>query len=71
MRGEFTAEAEAVWDSIPQQVKEKLLQNVWCGACISVTTIADFKGQMEGRDLILVGRCVKCGGEVARVIEGE
>ena len=71
MRGEFTDEAKAMWDAIPQGAQERILTNVWCVHCRSATTITDFKGDMEDMDLILRGRCMKCGGEVARLIEGE
>jgi hypothetical protein len=71
MKKEFTARAKAKWDSLPQDIKGKLLSNVWCGYCMGVTTIVDFKGQVQAGDLVLRGYCVKCGGEVARVIESE
>jgi hypothetical protein len=33
-------------------------------------TIANFSGAIKGGDLLLVGRCAECHGDVARVIEG-
>ncbi|MBS1251940.1 MAG: hypothetical protein MAG451_00974 [Anaerolineales bacterium] len=71
MSGEFTVEARAQWESIPAQIRERLLSNVWCGHCSNVTTITDFKGHVERGDLVLTGKCATCGCEVARVIEGE
>ena len=71
MSGEFSDNARVMWDTIPQQAQEQLLNNVWCVHCSSGTTITDFKGDMEKGDLILRGRCVNCGGKVARLIEGE
>ncbi|HMA32573.1 MAG TPA: hypothetical protein VKT00_12230 [Casimicrobiaceae bacterium] len=66
----FTRPARRRWESIAAPVRQRLLSNVWCGRCGHEVTIADFSGTMKGRDLLLVGRCAECQGEVARVIEG-
>ena len=44
--------------------------NVWCGHCGHETTITNFSGTIKGGDLLLVGKCAECHGDVARVIEG-
>jgi hypothetical protein len=36
----------------------------------ATTTIVQFTGRIEQGDLVLDGRCISCGGPVARVIEG-
>ena len=51
-------------------LKMRLLNNVWCVACRATTTIVQFTGRIEQGDLVLHGRCISCGGPVARVIEG-
>ena len=66
----FTKPAHQRWESIPAHVRQRLLSNVWCGHCRHEVTITDISGTMKGRDLLLVGRCSDCRGEVARVIEG-
>ena len=66
----FTKPALQRWESIPAQVRQRLLSNVWCGHCGHEVAITAFSGTIKGRDLLLVGRCVDCRGEVARVIEG-
>jgi len=66
----FTNPARQCWESIPVDVRERLLANVWCGHCGHEVTITHFSGTMKGRDLLLVGRCAECQSEVARVIEG-
>ncbi len=71
MNSEFTAEAKVLWDAIPLQIQKQLINNVWCSHCSGMTTITDFGGRVEEGDLILSGNCVKCGGNVARVIESE
>ena len=71
MSSEFTEEAKILWETIPPQVQEQLIANVWCGKCLGATTITDFKGDIEDGVLVLSGSCVKCGGKVARVIENE
>ena len=64
----FTHQAKHFWGRIPEEIRRALLDNVWCGKC-GVTTIAHFRGTIEGGDLLLRGFCSRCGAEVARHIE--
>jgi hypothetical protein len=66
----FTAEAARRWEGLGEQLQTKLLSNVWCVACSKTTTIVSFSGKIARGDLVLEGRCITCGGRVARVIEG-
>lgn len=66
----FTKPARQRWESIPAQVRKRLLTNVWCGHCVHEVAITDISGTVKGRDLLLVGRCADCRSEVARAIEG-
>lgn len=71
MGGQFTLRAKAMWDVIPPQMQQRIVENVWCTRCRTAVTITDFSGHVEKGDLILSGRCATCGGKVARLIEGE
>jgi hypothetical protein len=71
MNGKLTGQAKTMWDAIPPQMQQRILNNVWCVQCSKGTTITDFTGRVEKGDLILTGRCATCGGQVARLIEGE
>ena len=51
----FTKPARQRWDSIPADIRQRLLSNVWCGQCRFETTITHFSGTIKGRDLLLVG----------------
>lgn len=66
----FTPEARKFWDAIAPSDRRFLLDNVYCGTCRGAVTIADFDGKMVGNSLLLHGRCNRCGGEVARLLEG-
>ena len=66
----FTKPARQHWESIPADICQRLLDNVWCGDCRKETTITNFSGTIKGGDLLLVGKCAGCHGDVARVIEG-
>ncbi len=66
----FTAPARQRWECIPADIRQRLLSNVWCGRCRRETTIANFTGSIKTGDLLLVGKCGECRGDVARVIEG-
>jgi len=58
------------WNSIPEDIRKKLLQNVYCGIC-GVTTIAPgyTMSYEKGVGILINGKCVKCGHDVCRVIE--
>ena len=66
----FTPPARGRWQSIPADIRQRLLANVWCAHCRHEVTITDFSGAIRGGALLLVGKCAECRGEVARVIEG-
>ena len=66
----FTEPARQRWEAIPADIRQRLLSNVWCGCCRHEVTITNFSGTIKGRDLLLVGKCAECHGDVARVIEG-
>lgn len=66
----FTNPARQRWESIPAEIRQRLLSNVWCGQCRHETTITNFAGTIKGGNLLLVGKCAECHSDVARVIEG-
>lgn len=57
------------WDNIEKENQEKILNNVWCNKC-KCTKIIDYKIYSNECGIILRGKCVKCNGNVSRVIEG-
>ena len=60
--------AVAKWNRINADNQKKLLANVFCGKC-GTTTIADYTIENCQSDVVLYGKCAKCGGNVARVVE--
>lgn len=65
----FTAPAAKLWAKMPTDVRKLYLSNVWCGKCRHEVTITNFSGTVKGGDLLLVGQCAECHGDVARLIE--
>ena len=65
----FTKPASRLWGNIPADIRKRLLSNVWCGKCRHEVTITNFSGTVKTGDLLLVGKCAECHGDVARVIE--
>lgn len=65
----FTDPAANLWAAFPDQTKKLLLSNVWCGKCRHEVTITNFSGAVKAGDLLLVGLCPECHGDVARLIE--
>jgi hypothetical protein len=66
----FTKPARQRWESIPADVRQRLLSNVLCGLFLHETTNTNFTGTLKGGDLLLVGQCAECRSDVARVIKG-
>ncbi len=67
----FTTPAAKFWTKIPADTRKLLLANVWCSTCRHEITITNFYGAIKNGDLLLVGKCAECHGDVARVIEAE
>ncbi len=65
----FTEPAATLWATIPADRKKLLLANVLCGTCHHSVTIANFTGVVKAGNLLLVGLCAECRGDVARLIE--
>ena len=66
---DFTPPARRRWESFSAHVRHRLLANVWCVHCRHEVTITNFSGTIKRGDLLLVGKCAECNGDVARVIE--
>ena len=64
----FTALAAKLWATIPIDTKKLVRSNVWCGKCRHEVTITNFSGAVKAGDLLLVGLCSECRGDVARVV---
>jgi hypothetical protein len=67
----FTPKAMKLWRKVPAWAQEKLLANVYCRKCATVTTIVDFSGKVVDGELVLSGFCQLCGSEVTRLIESQ
>ena len=69
--GPFSREARERWNKIPKWAQVRILENVWCVGCRDETTIILESAQIEGRNLVLSGKCKAFGHEVCRVVEPE
>ena len=67
----FTPAAAKLWEAVSTATRKLFLANVWCGNCRHEVTITNFSGTVKGGDLLLVGSCSECHGDVARLIECE
>lgn len=57
------------FNQIPDDVKSKILSNIYCSHCKDTVKIVDFEASIDGNDLVLKGKCENCSGKVARLIE--
>jgi hypothetical protein len=67
---EFSQQAAAFWANIDTQQRARILDNVFCGHCRGAVEIVAYSGSMMSSDLLLKGKCAKCGNDVARLVEG-
>jgi len=67
----FTPEARRRWKKIPEWARTKILDNVFCSKCLGSVTILLETAEMNGKGLILRGKCQNCGKDVCRVVEPE
>jgi hypothetical protein len=68
---QFTPQARTRWDKVPDWAREKILETVWCGDCLTGTPMQLRIGRMEDECLLLEGTCKVCGNDVVRLIEPE
>jgi len=66
----FDKKAMQKFNKIPNEIKSKLLSNVYCTNCNDMVKIVDFEASMDGDALILKGKCGNCSDKVARLIKG-
>ncbi len=67
---QLTKEASKFWNALPAHARSEILRNVYCVHCGPGVSIVSPTGMIERGDLVLEGKCSKCGGEVARLVEG-
>ena len=47
MEDNLTPKAKQIWESIPGNIRLRILNNVWCAQCRDVTGIGNFAGNVE------------------------
>ena len=65
----FDAKAMIKFNRISNDIKSKILSNVYCSKCADMVKIVDFEATADSDDLVLKGKCEKCSGKVTRLIE--
>jgi|FLOH01.1.fsa_nt_gi DNA-directed RNA polymerase subunit RPC12/RpoP len=66
----FDKKAMQKFNQIPDDIKSKILSNVYCSNCKEMVKIVDFEASMDEDDLVLRGKCENCSGKIVRLIEG-
>ena len=67
---QFSLEAAKIWEEIPVEFQEIILDNVLCSHCRDSVRIVDYSGSVVSGDLLIKGNCAICGHKVARLVEG-
>lgn len=65
---ESNLNAQKKWGKIPEDIQQKLIDNVFCSTCFT-TTIIDYTLHDDEYGIVLKGTCKTCGKDVARVVE--
>lgn len=65
----FSPSAQPLWDAIPPDVQQSILDHVWCGQCRAGRRVEDFTGVPDHGGIRLQGFCAVCGHVVVRMIE--
>lgn len=65
----LTAEAQAIWDKVPDEVKAKLLDSGFCSFCLATRHFDLLEGEVRGNELALIGKCSTCSHRVVRNVE--
>ena len=62
------ANALEIWSRLSKDQRNAILTNVFCHQC-KLTSIKDYLIEKSGPDIVLRGKCSKCNGPVARLVE--
>ena len=65
----LTPQAKRIWESLDFRKRVMVLNGVHCANCPRAVAMQLQHGKVEKGDLILTGRCLECGGVVARLVE--
>lgn len=57
------------WHTIPKDDRDAIEQNAYCASCRGMTTTVEYAVSFVSIDILLSGKCNKCGGPVNRVVE--
>ena len=57
----FTAEAQAVWDQVPEATRAKLLDSGFCAHCLAKKHFDLVEAEIRDNALALIGKCGTCG----------
>jgi hypothetical protein len=66
----FDKKAMQKFNQIPDEIKSKILSNVYCPNCKDMVRIVEFEATLDKDVLLLQGKCKDCYGNVTRLIEG-
>ena len=64
-----TPEVMLRWESIAEDIRQRMLASTWCENCRTLTSIKIESMVMKGDNILLEGLCPICGKAVARIVE--
>ena len=62
-----TTEALIAWEKIPNEVRLRLLNKVYCRCCKRGCGVAN--AVLDGDALLIKGNCIICGTNIVRYVE--
>jgi len=64
----FTPEAQAAWDGIADEDRERLLSSGMCTRCFEKRRFTLDAGEIRDGELALIGHCDTCGARVVQLV---
>ncbi len=65
----FSAEAQAVWDRVPEDTRAKLLDSGLCTRCLATRHFDLVSAEIRDKELALIGKCGTCSARVVRLVQ--
>lgn len=64
-----TPKAKTLWETVPTELRLKILNNVWCSSCEKAININTEKMSVKKGLLHIEGKCMNCGEPASHIVD--
>jgi len=61
--------AMKMWNELPDDFRKRVIENEYCITCRSDTSIVDYSITDDKGNILIKGKCAKCGSILIRVVD--